>query len=68
MTKPNAFKKFLALGFMAATLSANLSLAQQTTTIPTTTTTQPSTADSGNPGGTGNTDPCGSVPCAVAVH
>jgi hypothetical protein len=68
MMKPNAFRTFLALGFMAATLSANLSFAQQTPKIPSTPPMQPSTNDSGNPGGSGNTDPCGTVPCAVAVH
>jgi hypothetical protein len=67
MMKPNAFRKFLALGFMAATLSVNLSLAQQAPRIPSTPPIQPSTDDSGNPGG-GNIDPCGDVPCAVAVH
>jgi hypothetical protein len=66
MMKPNAFRKFLALGFMAATLSVNLSLAQQAPKTPTTPPImQPD--GSGNPGG-GNIDPCGDVPCAVAVH
>ena len=64
MMKPNAFTKFLALGFMAATLSVNLSLAQ-TPKIPSTPPMQP---DGGrNPGG-GGMDPCANVPCVVAVH
>jgi hypothetical protein len=65
--KLNAFRTFLALGFFAATLSANLSLAQQTPKIPSTPPImQPD--GSGNPGGGGTMDPCGTVPCMVAVH
>jgi hypothetical protein len=67
MMKPNALRKFLVLGFMAATLSVNLSLAQ-TPTIPSMPTSQPSPDGSGNPGGGGTMDPCGTVPCMVAVH